>query len=511
MTTAARRTPRLECLERRDVPATFGIPWTDAQHLTVSFVPDGTDVHGRASDLFKSLKQQGLAQADWQAAVLRAVQTWAVNANINVGLVEESGSNALGTDGAAQGDSRFGDIRIAGVNLGATAQQLAITTPHDPSVGTLAGDIILNTGRNFGTGEGTRFDLYMVMMQEVGHAFGLSNSTDHASVMYEDYQGVHGLAASDIASIQALYGPRSADAFENLVGNDSFATATGFDPTQGVLEADITTNQDADVYTFAASAKSKQATIQVLTDGLSLLNARVTVYDANHNVIGSATSNGAGNDFAVNVNVQGGETYFVKVTGASGDVFAMGSYRLKVVLDGSSISGNVTSGLAASINSNSGSNSNGGRRAYAFDGSLAQSGPTTVLKLNVAAYQVTRFDLGANSGLAGGKVTILDSTGKVMATLTPQGKASTVFVLLSPGAYTVRLDTGADLGVSGTAMCYTIAVKVVTDPIDAYPSDPTENPVGDSGGSDGGSDGSSDDGRLDVTVLQPISPPWGPG
>src|SRR5262245_2365401 len=110
MKTAARRTPRLECLERRDVPVTFGIPWADSQHLTVSFVPDGTDVHGRASDLFKSLKQQGLQQADWQATVLRAVQTWAVNANINVGLIPEASNKlALGTDGAEQGDSRFGD------------------------------------------------------------------------------------------------------------------------------------------------------------------------------------------------------------------------------------------------------------------------------------------------------------------------------------------------------------------------------------------------------------------
>jgi hypothetical protein len=329
--------------------------------------------------------------------------------------------------------------------------------------------------------------------------------------MYESYQGVHGLAASDIAAIQALYGPRSADAFEGLAGNDSFATTTGFDPTQGALEADVTTGQDADVYTFAASATSTQATIQVLTDGRSLLNARVTVYDANQNVIGSGTAAGAGDDFSVNVNVQGGATYFVKVTAASGDVFAMGSYRLKVVLDGSSISGNVTSGLAASENSNSGTNSNGGRRAYAFDGSLAQSGPTAVLKLNVAAYQVTRFDLAANSGLAGGKVTILDSTGKVAATLTTQGNTSTAFVLLTPGSYTVHLDTGADGGQGGTAIGYTIAVKVLTDPIDAYPLDPTENPVGDSGGSDGGSDGSSDDGRLDVTVWQPISRSWGPG
>src|SRR5438270_223823 len=83
----------------------------------------------------------------------------------------------------------------------------------------------------FGTALGTRFALDTVMIQEGANAFGPGNSTDRVPVIYETYQGSHGRAASDIAALQAHYGgARSADAFEGHAGNDTFGTATDFDP-----------------------------------------------------------------------------------------------------------------------------------------------------------------------------------------------------------------------------------------------------------------------------------------
>src|SRR5437899_1386922 len=41
-----RCTPGLESLEKRDVPASFGVPWRDPAHLSLSFVPDGTRIAG---------------------------------------------------------------------------------------------------------------------------------------------------------------------------------------------------------------------------------------------------------------------------------------------------------------------------------------------------------------------------------------------------------------------------------------------------------------------------------
>ena len=45
----------VEPLEDRTVPVTWGNPWPDATHLTLSFAPDGTAVGDRTSELFRTL------------------------------------------------------------------------------------------------------------------------------------------------------------------------------------------------------------------------------------------------------------------------------------------------------------------------------------------------------------------------------------------------------------------------------------------------------------------------
>src|SRR2546421_314890 len=89
-----------ERLEDRDVPATFGVAWPDPQHLTVSFVPDGTAVDGTQSGLFQALNGTAPTPA-WQAELLRALQTWAASANVNIGVVTDGGQ-AIGSAGAVE-------------------------------------------------------------------------------------------------------------------------------------------------------------------------------------------------------------------------------------------------------------------------------------------------------------------------------------------------------------------------------------------------------------------------
>src|SRR4051812_11012280 len=112
-------------LERRDTPAVVGLPWIDPGHLTLSLVRAGAAVGESPSSLFQSLSQQS-PTGNWQLEILRAFQTWAVNANISLGLVADGGQ-ALGTPGLVQGDRRFGDIRVAAVPL--SKDSLAVGTP----------------------------------------------------------------------------------------------------------------------------------------------------------------------------------------------------------------------------------------------------------------------------------------------------------------------------------------------------------------------------------------------
>src|SRR5438270_7363056 len=170
-------------LEDRCTPVVWNNPWADPGHLTISFAPDGTLVRGNPSDLFNDLlPAQG---PDWQREALRAFQTWAAQANINLAVVPDTGV-PFGTPGPIQGDPRHGDIRLGATNLGTA--ELAATTPFD-LFGGWSGSVLLNTAKPIAVG-GTNgsADLYTVLLQEAGHAFGLGNNINPRSVMYEKYR-----------------------------------------------------------------------------------------------------------------------------------------------------------------------------------------------------------------------------------------------------------------------------------------------------------------------------------
>src|SRR5262249_12784129 len=118
----------LQYLEDRIVPATFGIPWEDPTHLSISFAPDGTSIAGHQSALFPDLDPNFPSSADWQREILKAFQTWAVHANISVGLRDDSG-DPFGVAGKMQGDPRFGDIRVGAHHMAPDA--LAMAVPPD--------------------------------------------------------------------------------------------------------------------------------------------------------------------------------------------------------------------------------------------------------------------------------------------------------------------------------------------------------------------------------------------
>src|SRR5262249_36991219 len=153
----------------------------------------------------------GLDNAKLQ--ILRDFQSWVVNTNLNVGIVDDS-NLAFGTASAIQNDPRFGDIRIGARNL--ASDVLAITAPFS-LISPNSGDLILNSGKTFSLGGvfGTT-DLFTVFMQESGHTFGMGNSVDPNSVMFEQYGLPRtGLSDLDKADIKALYGgDRAQDAYE---------------------------------------------------------------------------------------------------------------------------------------------------------------------------------------------------------------------------------------------------------------------------------------------------------
>jgi hypothetical protein len=327
---------KIEQLEDRCVPATWWNPWPDGQHLTLSFVRDGTDVAGLSSDLFQTLNQTASTN-QWQLEVLRAFQTWAMHANINIGLVADGGQ-AIGTPGFIQGDSRFGDIRIAALAM--SPEVLAVASPFETGAGTWSGDVKLNSAYTFGINGRGELDLRTVLIHEAGHVFGIDTNPTTESVTYEDYQGIrHTLGAIDIAQIQALYGARLPDAFEGSSGNETRSRATtlsllkNLNGSLGVtIQGDLTTMSDVDVYKFTAPLNLGGLTVNLKTSGLSLLAPKLTVYDKYGRVIASKVSaDPFSGDLSIRVPKPGLlQTYYIQVERGTADVFGVGSYELEV-------------------------------------------------------------------------------------------------------------------------------------------------------------------------------------
>ena len=168
---------RVEVLEDRLAPSTSGVTWPDGGHLTLSFVPDGTQVGNFTSDLFQTLNAAAPTAA-WQRAILQAFETWLAAANVNVGVVADGGQ-PLGTSGAVQGDGRFGDIRVAAAPFGGNT--LITNTQFQWSGTTWSGDVVVNSNNLFSTGGKNGYDLYTAMLNEAGNVLGVLDShTDTA-------------------------------------------------------------------------------------------------------------------------------------------------------------------------------------------------------------------------------------------------------------------------------------------------------------------------------------------
>jgi Matrixin len=324
------------CLENRITPAQFGNPWADPTHLTLSFAPDGTTAAGVPSTIAATLDGQ-MPRAAWQAAIVRAFQTWAEVGGVNVGVASDSGL-PFGTAGATQGDRRFGDIRIGAVPMAGDA--LAEAIPPDPLIaGTLAGDVFFNTNASF-----TPDSLYAVALHEAGHALGIGSSTDPKSVMSDTFTGNTTLLSSDVASVRTLYGARAADLNEGSASNDSSGHATRINYPGGftgstplVAYGDITTKSDVDYFSFPVMSNySGPLTVRLQTTGVSLGTQRLTVIDSSGTQLARAEGSGTqGDTISITLpRVTPGANYYLRVEAAPGATFGVGRYGMAITFDG---------------------------------------------------------------------------------------------------------------------------------------------------------------------------------
>jgi hypothetical protein len=334
--------PRLEGLEDRVVPyAASGNAWPNPQLVTISFVPDGTNLGGYNSNLFAAFNARFGSPTVWENVILKAAQSWAQQTNLNFSVVSDSGVDS-GSELDQQGDPTVGDIRIGGFDMQNSSLLALAYMPPPVNNYSIAGDVGINTAQIYNI-NGNDYDLYTVMAHEIGHSLGLDHSLSPSAIMYSTYLGVDpSLGSDDIAGIQSIYGgPRQPDAFDAIAPNGNFAAATditsAIDPGTDIAQLtslDITSTSDLDYYSFTAPMDSASTmTISVQSAGLSLLAPSLRVYDSNLTQIG--VKNGTG-DFGstptLTLNVNPGDTYYIRVAGANGTAFGTGAYALTVDL-----------------------------------------------------------------------------------------------------------------------------------------------------------------------------------
>jgi hypothetical protein len=345
----------IESLESRVVLySATGNAWMNPELITLSFMPNGTNMGGPVSNLVSTFNNNASLGASsgysvdgtpitrWEQQILLAAQTWAAATNINFEVVPDDGV-AMGGGNYQEGDPGMGDIRIGGYSFGTSTLGWSFQPPPVNNY-SVAGDIELNTGMPFNIG--TTYDLYTVAAHELGHALGLGETTGPTSaIMYPTYTGRKtALAADDIAGIQSIYGgARAPDAYGGL--NTTILTAANLDNlvnsttlTGLAYNLDLTTVGESEFFSVDAPAgTSGPMEITVQSQGLSLLSPNVTVYGSNMTtVVGSASGlDQYGTTLTVTIpNAVAGQRYYIQVQGADNTVFSTGDYALGLSFNG---------------------------------------------------------------------------------------------------------------------------------------------------------------------------------
>jgi Matrixin len=324
--------PALEVLEDRITPYVLsGYKWANV-NVSVSYMPDGTLISSSYPSNLLAVYNAAYPQATWQREVARALQVWANVSNLNFHFVADDGS-PQGTAGLAQGDSRFGDIRIGGYNMGSGILGIG----WNPGSTTTAGDVELNTASALAIG--SMADLASVVMHEAGHGIGFNHTLVDPAVMEGGLWGVYPAPyADDVAGVQAMYGARTPDAYDAGAGNNTLATATALTLSYGgvAFNADITTMADLDYYKVTAPAGT-DGTLTVAVDArnLSLFDPKVAVFESSGTQLATASASTYGDVATVHLaGLVAGQTYYLLAGGATTDVFGMGAYRLSAQFGG---------------------------------------------------------------------------------------------------------------------------------------------------------------------------------
>ena len=279
-------------LERRDVPATFGIPWPDGTAVTCRSPRTGPTWTGRPTSSRPSWPAPACPPRSGRRRSSRRSRPGRLAADLNVGVVADAGS-AEGAAGYPQADPRFGDIRIFAVPL--STSELAITTPPGDLAGTRTGDIILNSNYTFGVGRGRPRPVHGPAARVQTRPRGANSADPRRSCTSSTADPDRPLDAATCSrsSSCTARGRRPPGSGHGEQLGSTATPLAGPDPR--LTYGDVTYRVDVDWYSFTAPSTGPRPSPSE-TAGLSLLAGRLTVFNASARPARLATVTGPGRD-----------------------------------------------------------------------------------------------------------------------------------------------------------------------------------------------------------------------
>jgi len=299
------------------------------QLITVSLVPDGTEVVISNSSLIGRVGKRVGGEAALRRLIAASCQRWVTASNLNFAFVTDSGE-PLGTRGLPRQDDRFGDIRIAAVSLPAGVRGVAFSR-ESVVAGTWAGDIVLNADYPF-----TSRTLIEVLVHELGHSLGFDHVEGVDSVLNPSNQRT-ALTTFDRQRLIDRWGTRRLDPNELERSNDAWVRATRLNlgyTRDGELPVlafgDLASVGDVDLFEFRPEAKiGDRIAFQFRTLGNSMVAASWEVLDDTKRVVAKGTvsweSGGIGRVSLPIRNLT--RRSYLRIRAAN-DLFAVGSYAV---------------------------------------------------------------------------------------------------------------------------------------------------------------------------------------
>jgi hypothetical protein len=139
---------------------------------------------------------------------------------------------------------------------------------------------------------GSGVDLFTVALHETGHALGLGHSDQPGDVMYPYYRMVTGLAAGDIAAIQAVYGTTPGFVTPPSGSGSGSGTGTGETGTGSTSTGSTATGNTGGTGTGSSGTGTK--TTDTIPPAMAILSPGSTIVTANSSTIainGTASDN----------------------------------------------------------------------------------------------------------------------------------------------------------------------------------------------------------------------------